>query len=164
VTQGRNWPDYLYRNTGTRLENAMPAVLDSIPADHGVQWADLNGDGAVDLAVTGQGPHAVLANVLPDSVARRSVSVRVLDKRGRATRAGAEVRIFAAGTRRVLATRLVDAGSGYDAQSDVPVHVGLPETGQVDVEITWPAAGQRRVQVQRGVRGDGRRVLEIRIP
>jgi hypothetical protein len=164
VTQGRNWPDYLYRSAGTRLESVMPDILASIPADHGAQWADLNGDGAIDLALTGQGPHAVLANVLPDSVARRSLSIRVLDGRGRATRAGAEVRVYAAGTRRVLATRLVDAGSGYDAQSDVPVHIGLPTSGPVDIEVAWPAAGQRRTARQPGVRVDGRRTLEIRVP
>jgi hypothetical protein len=164
VTQGRNWPDYLHHNRGTRFENAMPDILASIPADHGAQWADLNGDGAVDLALTGQGPNAVLANVLPDSVARRSLSIRVLDGRGRATRAGAEVRVFAAGTRRVLAARLVDAGSGYDAQSDVPVHIGLPTTAPVDIEVAWPAAGQRRMSRQLGVRVDGRRIVEIRVP
>jgi hypothetical protein len=164
VTLGRNWPDYLYRNAGARFDGAMPDILASIPADHGAQWADLNGDGAVDLALTGQGPHAVLANILPDSVARRSLSVRVLDGRGHATRAGAEVRIYAAGTRRVLATRLVDAGSGYDAQSDVPVHIGLPTTAAVDIEVVWPAAGTRRTSRQRGVRVDGRKTLEIRIP
>jgi hypothetical protein len=164
VTQGRNWPDYLYRSAGGRFENAMPDILASIPADHGAQWADLNGDGAVDLSLTGQGPHAVLATILPDSVARRSLSIRVLDGRGRAIRPGAEVRVYAAGTRRVLATRLVDAGSGYDAQSDVPVHVGLPTHEAVDVEVVWPAAGMRRTAQQRGVRVDGRRVLEIRVP
>jgi hypothetical protein len=164
VTQGRNWPDYLYRGAGTRLESVIPDILASISADHGAQWADVNADGAVDLALSGQGPHAVLANVLPDSVARRSLSIRVVDGRGRAIRAGAEVRVYAAGTRRVLATRLVDAGSGYDAQSDVPVHIGLPTSGPVDVEVAWPAAGQRRTSRQPGVRVDGRRTLEIRVP
>jgi hypothetical protein len=157
VTQGRNWPDYLYRNTGERLDSVIPEILAGIPADHGAQWADLNGDGAVDLALTGQGPHAVLANVLPDSVARRSLSIRVLDQRGRATRAGAEVRVYAAGTRRVLATRLVDAGSGYDAQSDVPAFA------PVDVEVTWPAAGERRMAKRSGVRPGTRKTIELRI-
>jgi hypothetical protein len=164
VTAGRNWPDYLYRNTGTRLENAIPDILSAIPADHGAQWADFNGDGAVDLALTGQGPHAVLANVLPDSIARRSLSIRVLDRRGRATRAGAAVRVYAAGTRRVLATRLVDAGSGYDAQSDVPVHIGLPTMERVDIEVVWPSAGRRQTTLKRDVRVGGRKTLEIRVP
>jgi hypothetical protein len=162
VTQGRNWPDYLYRQAGGRFVDVLPEALAAVPADHGVQWHDLDGDGAADLALTGQGPHALFANVLPDSLTRRSLRVRVLDGRGRATRAGAEVRVYAAGTRRLLATGLVDAGSGYDAQSDAPVHLGLPEAGRVDVEVTWPAAGTRRVTRVEGVPVDGRRVVEVR--
>jgi hypothetical protein len=163
VTQGRNWPDYLYRSAGDRFESAIPEILAAIPATHGAQWADVNGDGAVDLMLAGQGPHAMLANVLPDSLARRSLSIRVLDGRGRATRAGAEVRVYAAGTRRLLATRLVDAGSGYNAQSDVPVHIGLPTSAPVDVEVAWPAAGRRQLARLPGVRVDGRRVLVVRV-
>lgn len=162
VTQGRNWPDYLYRNAGDRLENVIPELLSAIPADHGAQWADIDGDGAVDLLLTGQGPHAVLANVLPDSTRRRSLSIRVLDGRGRATRAGAAVRVYAAGTRQLLATRLVDGGSGYDAQSDIPVHVGLPTSGRVDIEVVWPGAGRRHTARRKKVTVD-RRTVEIRV-
>jgi hypothetical protein len=57
--------------------------------------------------------------------------------------AGAEVRVYAAGTRTLLATRWVDAGSGYDAQSDMPVHVGLTSMKPVDVEVTTLVAGTR---------------------
>jgi hypothetical protein len=162
VTQGRNWPDYLYRQVNGRFVNVTPDSLAAIPADHGVQWADLDGDGTADLALTGQGPHAVLANVLPSDVARRSLRVRVLDASGRPTRAGAEVRVFAAGTMRRLATRLVDAGSGYDAQSDMPVHIGLPDSGLVDVQVTWPARGTRVMTRLERVSVDGRRILEVR--
>lgn len=163
VTQGRNWPDHLYRqrrSTG-HFESDTPGALAAITADHGAQWADLDGDGAIDLSLTGQGPHAVLMNELPSAVASRSVQVRVLDAAGRATRAGAEVRVYAAGTKRLLATRLVDAGSGYDAQSDLPVHVGLAGPGRVDIEVTWPANGTRQVtRRNRVVLGAG--VIEIR--
>jgi hypothetical protein len=164
VTAGRNWPDYFYRRVGDRFESAIPEILSAIPADHGVQWADFNRDGAIDIALTGQGPHAVLENVLPAAVARRSLSIRVLDGRGRATRAGAEVRVYAAGTRKLLALRLVDAGSGYDAQSDIPVHIGLPTSARVDLEVTWPAAGQRKLTRRANVVVNGSRLLEIRTP
>ena len=161
VTQGKNWPDYLYRNAGAGFEVVTPPELSAIPADHAAHWADLNGDGSADLLLAGQGPHAVLFNVLPPEVGRRSVQVRVLDARGRATRAGAEVRVYAAGTRRLLATRLVDAGSSYDAQSDLPVHVGLAGAARVDIEVTWPSAGVRLVTRKRGVT-PGMGVVEIR--
>jgi hypothetical protein len=164
VTQGRNWPDYLYRRQGSRFENVIPPDLAAVTADHGVQWHDLNGDGTADLALTGQGPHALFANRLPDSLAARSLRVRVVDGRGRATRAGAEVRVFAAGSTRLLAAALVDAGSGYDAQSDAPVHLGLPQGGRVDVEVTWPANGRRRVTLVRMVAVNGREVLTVRVP
>jgi hypothetical protein len=102
----------------------------------------------VDLALTGaqsDGMHQIFRNLLPAPVAGRSVQVRVLDAAGRATRAGAEVRAFAAGTRRVVATGLVDAGSGYDGQNEQPVHLGLATSAAVDLEVTYPVAGRRVV-------------------
>lgn len=163
LTQGRNWPDFLYRNNGARFETAMTVTLESVPSTHGALWADFTGDGTADLALAGQGPHALLSSVLPAATARRSLRLRVLDDRGLATRAGAEVRVYAAGTRRLLATRLVDAGSGYDAQSDAPAHIGLPTADPVDVEVTWPAAGERQVFRWSRVPVDGRRVTELRM-
>lgn len=162
VTQGRNWPDYLYRQSAGRLTNSIPADVAAVPADHGVQWHDFDGNGTADLALTGQGPHALFMNILPDSLASRSLRVRVVDARGRATRAGAEVRVFEAGSRTLLATGLVDAGSGYDAQSVAPVHLGLARRGRVDVEVTWPSRGTRRITTRRNVTVDGTQVLEVR--
>jgi hypothetical protein len=154
VTGGVSYRDHLFLNRGTRFDDVTPANLLALHADHGVQWADVDADGDQDLALTGvrpDGMHALLRNGLPAAVARRSLAVRVVDGRGRATRAGAEVRLYAAGTRRPLGARLVDAGSGYDAQSDVPVHFGLPTSAAVDVEVTWPAAGRRVTARTRGV-------------
>lgn len=164
VTQGRNWPDYLYRNTGSTFVNSMTDALGAIPVDHGVLWADTNGDGALDIAVTGQGPHALLHNVMSAAAARRAVQVRVVDGGGRALRAGAEVRVYAAGTSQLLGTRLVDAGSGYDAQSVLPVHIGLARAGRVDIEVIWPAAGTRTVVRRNNVQPDGRTPVTIRVP
>jgi hypothetical protein len=82
-------------------------------------------------------------NMLPPADAKRSVKVRVVDDRGRAIRPGAEVRIYEAGTRRLLGTRLVDSGSGYNAQNDLPVHFGLGAVLKVDVEVIWPSGKSR---------------------
>ena len=148
VTGGVSYPDYLFRNTGTRLEEVTPENIKALQADHGVQWADFDNDGDEDLALTGSRPdgmHLVLRNLLPAADARRSVRVRVLDAQGRATRQGAEVRVYAAGTRRLIGTRLVDAGSGYNTQSDMAVHVGIPAMAPVDVEVLFPRSGRRDV-------------------
>jgi hypothetical protein len=146
VTAGVSYRDYLFRNTGRRYEDVTTDDLRALQADHGVQWADFDADGDVDLALTGARPdgmHSLLRNMLAVPDASRSLHVRVLDAAGDATRAGAEVRVFAAGTRRVLGTRLVDSGSGYDAQSDMPVHFGLATLEMVDVEVIWPSRGKR---------------------
>jgi hypothetical protein len=168
VTGGRSYRDHLFRNTGSRFEDVTPANVLALHADHGVQWADFDADGDEDLALTGvrpDGMHLVLRNLLAAADARRSLRVSVVDARGRATRAGAEVRLFAAGTRRVLGTRLVDTGSGYDAQSEMPVHFGLARAAAVDVEVTMPVRGTRVVRLVRGVQPRAWRgkVLEVRV-
>jgi hypothetical protein len=166
VTGGVSYRDYLFRNTGSGFVDVTPPNIESLQADHGVQWADVDGDGDEDLSLTGvrdDGMHHVLRNQLAADRARRSIFVRVLDGRGRATRAGAEVRVYAAGTQRMLGMRLVDSGSGYNAQSDLPVHMGLPDAGPVDVVVTWPARGTRREVRSAAVRPAGQ-VMTIRAP
>ena len=64
-----------------------------------------------------------------------------------------------AGTTRLLAMRLADSGSGYNAQNDVPVHVGLLSTERVDVEITYPAAGRRTTVRQRNLTPRGQTIV-----
>ena len=75
----------------------------------------------------------------------------MVDAKGHATRAGAEVRLYAAGTRKLLGTRLVDTGSGYNSQNEMPVHFGLATMQKVDVEVTWPSLGRRWVTRTRNV-------------
>ena len=154
VTGGQSYRDYLLRNTGTKFEDVTPDNIKSLQADHGVQWADFDRDGDVDLALTGSRPdgmHSVLRNDLEAGVARRSLSVSVVSATGHATLAGGEVRLYAAGTRRVLGTRLIDSGSGYDAQSTGPVHFGLASASPVDVEVIFPRGGKRQVVRERNV-------------
>jgi hypothetical protein len=152
VTGGRSYPDFLFTNDGERLVENTPGNVKALHADHGAQWADVDADGDEDLALTGAGtaPMPLLfRNQLATADARRSIRVRVVDGRGRATRAGAEVRVFGAGTRTLIGTRLVDAGSGYNAQNDTPVHLGWTGDSRVDVEVTYPASGRRITTVVR---------------
>ncbi len=155
VTGGASWQDSLFRNTGSAFEDVTPPGIRRLQADHGVQWADVDGDGDMDLALTGSrtdGTHVVMRNMLAAADAARGLHVRVVDGKGRATRAGAEVRAFAAGSSRVIVTRLVDAGSGYDSQNDLPVHIGVPAgVSRVDVQVIMPGGGKRVAVWQRGV-------------
>ena len=155
VTGGASWQDSLFRNTGAAFVDVTPPSIRALQADHGVQWADVDGDFDLDLSLTGarsDGTHLVMRNMLAAPDAARGLLVKVVDGQGRSTRAGAEVRFYAAGTRRLLASRLVDSGSGYDAQSDLPVHAGIPSgVSRVDVQVIVPRAGARVPFWQRGV-------------
>jgi hypothetical protein len=166
VNGGASFQDTLFRNNGSGFEDVTPVNLRALQADHGVQWADVDADGDLDLALTGSRPdgmHLILRNMLPAADAARAVQVRVLDAKGHATLAGAEVRIFAAGSSKPIATRLVDSGSGYDAQSDMPVHFGIPAAvKRVDVQVIVPAKGARAETWQRGVAPAGGKLLIIR--
>jgi hypothetical protein len=165
VTGGVQHRDYLLHHTGDVFSDATPDNVRALPASHGASWADFDGDGDLDLAIAGTTSAVMpllLRNQLSAEAAQRSISVRVLDRRGRATRAGAEVRVYLAGTRKLLATRLVDSGSGYNSQSDLPVHIGLPDFGRVDVEVIFPARTRASVW-RRAVFPARTRALTIRI-
>lgn len=154
VTGGRSYRDYLFINRGDRFEDVTPANLLALQASHGVQWTDFDHDGDLDLALTGaaqDGTHAVLRNLLPSAQAAHSLQVTILDGAGHATRAGTEVRVYVAGSSRLLGTRLVDAGSGYNSQSVLPVHFGLGTTTSVDVGVAVPTPSGRRIGRVSGV-------------
>ena len=146
VTGGVSYPDLLFRGEDGRFQDVTPPGL-RVEADHGATWVDYDLDGDLDLALTGaqeNGMHLLFQNLLRPEIARNSLAVRVVDERGAATRAGAEIRIYAWGGRRLLVSGIVDSGSGYDAQNDLPVHFGLLGSSPVDVEVSFSVAGERR--------------------
>ena len=167
VTGGVAYRDYLFhRNAGT-FADATPDTVRALPASHGASWADFDDDGDLDLALAGttnESMPLLLRNQLAAAAQRRALKVRVLDRQGRATKAGAEVRVFRAGTRQLVGAALVDSGSGYNSQSDLPVHIGLGDATRVDVQVIFPAAGKRTITWQRGVVPASTRTIVIRIP
>jgi len=146
---GQQQPTNLfYRNEGGRgfrqlLGEDSPLNV----ADHGVEWLDYDRDGALNLSVTdGYGPvggHFVFRNALAPDARKRSLSVRVLDADGRTELPGAEIRLYDADGR-VLGSRLVSTGGGYNAQSVLPVHFGLSRPQPVTVEVSYGENGERR--------------------
>jgi hypothetical protein len=140
--------DYLFRNEGRRFRNVVGQYPILSRANHSVQWADFDNDGSLGVALAdsrAQGGISVLRNRLSARQRRHSLQVLVLDRNGRHTRAGSEVRLYdSAG--KLLGTRLVSTGSGYNSQSDQPVHFGLPRLTPVTVELTYLTSVGRRVQ------------------
>ncbi len=168
ITGGRSYRDYLFRQDDGRFYDVTPEVLLAAESDHGATWLDYDMDGDLDLSLVGAGEtgmHLVFQNLLRPEFVGHSLQIRVLDAAGRAARPGAEVRVYAAGTDQLIATRLVDSGSGYDAQSDLPVHFGLPSAQPVDVVVTTVVTGVRRETRVEGVDplAERGRVLSLRI-
>jgi len=154
VTGGTSYRDYLLQNSGKDYADVTPDNIKALDADHGVQWADFDGDGDEDLALTGsqaKGMHLVMRNMLGVGPEAGWLRVSVVDANGRATLAGAEVRVYLSGTRELLGTRLVDTGSGYNAQNAIPVQFGLGDRRMVDVEVIAPQRGTRRAAMVRNV-------------
>jgi hypothetical protein len=148
--------DRLYRNVGGRFVDVIGENSALNASDHGVQWADYDRDGALDLTLTDDfsktaSRHTLLHNALARPRRGSSLQVMVLDAQGHATRAGSEVRLYDhAG--KLLGTRLVATGDGYNSQGVAPVHFGVAADGPVTVEVTYFTNAGRRTQRMENVR------------
>ena len=144
----------LFRNDGGKFVNVLTKDSPLNVGDHGVQFVDFDGDGGLDINITrgytNSGGHFLFRNTLSDEAKRRSLSVTVLDSRGHQTRFGSEIRLRDA-SGRILATRLVPAGGGYNSQGAGPVHFGLTSMAPVTVEVTFMSNSGRRVQTIRNI-------------
>ena len=136
VSGGKNYRDYLFQNDGERFLDVTPNLLGEQKADHGAHWADLDNDGDLDLALTGAGMHQIFQNQTSSKDNRQSIQIAVLDAKGGYTFPGSEVRLYTSGTKTLLGMGLVDTGSGYNSQNAMPVHFGLLNGGNIDVEVT----------------------------
>jgi hypothetical protein len=146
----------LFRNDGAKgFTNVLTKDSPLNRGDHAVQLVDFNNDGGLDLSLTdGYGPvggHFVFRNTLPDATKKRSLSVMVLDAKGHQTRFGAEVRLFDR-SGKILATRQVVTGGGYNSQRAAPVHFGLATLDPVRVDVTFMTAAGRKTQTIRDVK------------
>jgi hypothetical protein len=150
VTGGKQYDDFLFRNTGAAFENVTPAEVGSPNSDHGVQWVDYDLDGDMDLSLTGvqkDGMHWLLRNLMPPPASTQALNMRIVDASGRALLAGADVTVqLPSGPVPLrLQTRLVDAGSGYNAQNDSPLHIVLPNVDDVTMTVSVRRQGTTSV-------------------
>jgi hypothetical protein len=158
--------DALFIN-GQAFVEALPDVILKRDATHGVQFVDFDRDGRLDLALTNNDPegggHPLLRNTA--TMRGRAIAIEVTDPNARRTRAGSEVRAYKAGTRELLSSALVDSGSGYCSQSEMPVHLGIEHTwkGRIDVEVTTLVGGLRRISMVRNIDPNAYRGRSLRI-
>jgi penicillin G amidase len=158
--------DALFIN-GAKFLESLPDVILKNDATHGVQFVDFDRDGKLDLALTNNDPdgggHPLLRNTA--TMRGRAIEIEITDPNARRSRAGSEVRAYRAGTRELLSASLIDAGSGYCSQSEMPVHLGINESwkGRIDIEVTTLAGGFRRVSVVRNIDPGDYRGRSLRI-
>ena len=151
-----HYPDHLFHHSaaGTHFTDVLPDLIKTHDASHGVQWVDFDQDGALDLALANndaQGGHYLFRNRLSADRAHASLAVDVVDARGRRTMAGAEVRVYGAGTRRLISSAIIDTGSGYCSQNLMPAHLGVAANARVDVDVTMLTPSGRRIVTRRNV-------------
>jgi hypothetical protein len=130
----------LYRNQGgSTFENVSGMVgpgLDAVEGTRGVAVTDFDGDGDVDLVLTGMDvPPALLRN--DGGNALSWVSVRLIGSRSNRDAVGARLTLEAGGRRRV---RTVNPFGSYLSQSSYTIHFGLGDADRVDrLVVRWPS-------------------------
>ncbi|REL28113.1 CRTAC1 family protein [Thalassotalea euphylliae] len=141
--------DRLYHNRGGSFVDVFPASLHKFDGDHGVRFADYDNDGDLDLALTNRHQNARLSvwrNNLSQTSQHNYLKVLLLDNQGLYTRQGDEVRIYQAGTDKLIGTSIVDTGGGYVSQNMQALHFGLGKHSRVDIEVTSMSQSGRQVK------------------
>ncbi|MEP4891944.1 MAG: VCBS repeat-containing protein [Aliiglaciecola sp.] len=141
----------LYRNTGTKFEVDERYPELTAAGDHGVEWIDFDDDGDLDLSVTDGygkvGGHFVFRNEMKPADRAKSLSVLVLDSEGNYTQQGAVVKFYDA-KGKILGSRIVSTGGGYNAQSARPVYFSLPKLQPITVEVNFMGNEKLTVDVK----------------
>jgi enediyne biosynthesis protein E4 len=129
---------------------AGPELQASAQAHRGAAFADFNGDGRIDVAVSALGAPAELwENTTP--AAGHWIILQLEGTRSNRSGIGARITIG-------HQTRTVTTSVGYVSTSDVRAHFGLGEVTRIDrIEIRWPSG---TTQVLTGVEAD--RVVKVR--
>ncbi len=138
-------PPHLFVNRGGRFEDIAPQVGGGF-ADpkigRGASFADIDGDGDLDVLVTTNGgPARLYRNDTPGGSG--AVRLRLRGVRANQDAIGARVSATVAGRR---VSRHVRSGSSYLSQSELTLTFGLgPAAALEDVVVWWPSGAEERV-------------------
>jgi hypothetical protein len=134
-------PPHLFRNLGNkRFEDVVARVGPALArpmVSRGAAYADVDGDGDLDLAVTANGGPAVLFR---NDGGNRNAWLRVRLVGTKSNRDGIGARVSVSLPGGAKSWGVVKTGSSYCSQSELPLTFGLGAAKGVDaVEVTWPS-------------------------
>lgn len=142
-------PKFLFKNSGNLQFNDISAQAGvAVPAfSNGAAYADLDGDGDLDLVVNNIDDNAfIFQNTLNDGKEKPDfLRVKLTGRPQNPDAIGAEVRAWFNGQEQVA---VVLSGRGYLSSSEHTLHFGLGHCTRIDsIEIRW-GAGERSILKQ----------------
>lgn len=143
-------PAQLFWNCGDACRTRFrlvddPGDLDTPMVGRGAAYADIDGDGDLDIAVNQNGRRAVLfRNELP--AGRHWLRVRLEGRTANRNAIGAVLELKAGG---ITQRHVVMPTRSYLSQVELPVTLGLGVATQVDsLQVTWPGGQVQPVTVE----------------
>jgi enediyne biosynthesis protein E4 len=133
----------LFENLGDgRFGEVREETLDKIiRVSRGSAFADLDGDGRVDIVVNNLDDQPTV--MLNRSVSGHWIALKLVGRTSNRDAIGARVIITAGGKKQVAEVR---AGHSYLSQSDLKLHFGLGASNKIDaIEIRWPRGGAQKL-------------------
>ncbi len=142
-------PGQLFWNCGARCRNRFrlvddPGAITQTMVGRGASFADIDGDGDLDIAVLQNGRRAVLLRN-DQHTGHHWLRVQLEGVQANRSAIGAELELVADGVtqrRQVMPTR------SYLSQSELPVTFGLGDADHVDsLQVRWPGGQTQNVDV-----------------
>jgi len=139
----------LYQNVGRGRfrdisDHAGPGILE-VHSARGAAFADLDNDGAVEVAINNQNEPPTLLKQA-EHPPGHWILLKLIGKRSNRSAIGAKVKVTADGRQQLSEVR---SGGSYLSQNDLRLHFGLGSATKVDrIEIEWPSGTRQTLENQ----------------